>query len=304
MNSLEQSAEKIIKDYNELLKGEGISVTDISRAAYNYEVNLSDGKNNLKLQVYFGKKGNKVVLQGNKETEFYQKINEIIFGPELFKVDTKELSEPENYIGTDESGKGDYFGPLIIAGVLVNKKTLNLLKKTGVRDSKEINSDYSIKAVSSEIKKIIGNSYNLVVISPEKYNELYQSFRNVNKLLGWAHARVLENILKEQDVPEAISDKFGDESYIKNSLQKEGKNILLHQITKAERYTAVAAASILARDKFNDWFERKSRELNFQIPKGASEQVEEAAKKLKNTYGEELLIRYVKLHFKTSKKIL
>ena len=304
MNSLEQSAEKIIKDYISLLKRDKILVSDISKAAYNYEVVLSDGKNNLKLQVYFGKKGNKVVLQGNKEIEFYQKVKEIVYGPELFKYNKDELIEPESYIGTDESGKGDYFGPLIIAGVFVNKNTLSLLRKVGVRDSKEINSNYSIKSLSSEIKRIIGNSFSLVIVSPEKYNELYKSFKNVNKLLGWGHARVLENILKVQEAPEAISDKFGDESYIRNSLQEKGKNILLHQITKAERYTAVAAASILARDKFNDWFEKKSKELNFQIPKGASEQVEEAAKRLKTIYGEEFLQKYVKLHFKTSKKIL
>lgn len=305
MNLLEQSAEKIINEYAHLLKKEGIIVSGISKGPYNYETILNYGKNNLKLQVYFGKKGNKVVLQGNKESEFYQRVKGIIFGQELFKADTKELSEPENYIGTDESGKGDYFGPLIVAGVLANKHTISLLKKADVKDSKEINSNYSIKAISSEIKKIIGDaSYNLVVISPEKYNELYKSFKNVNRLLGWAHARVLENILKEESVPEAISDKFGDESYIKNSLQEKGKSIILHQITKAERYTAVAAASILARDKFNDWFEKKSRELKFQIPKGASKQVEEAAKRIKSLYGEELLQKIVKLHFKTSKKIL
>lgn len=304
MNSLEQLAEKIIKDYINLLKRDKILVSDISKAAYNYEVVLNYGKNNLKLQVYFGKKGNKVVLQGNKETEFYQKVKEILFGPELFKPDTSGLSEPECYIGTDESGKGDYFGPLIIAGVFVNKNTLGLLRKAGVRDSKEINSNYSIKAISSEIKRIIGNSYSLVIVSPEKYNELYKNFKNVNRLLGWGHARVLENILKEQQVSEAISDKFGDDSYIRNSLQEKGKSILLHQITKAERYTAVAAASILARDKFNDWFEKKNKELNFQIPKGASEQVEKAAKRLKAIYGEEFLQKNVKLHFKTSKKIL
>ena len=304
MNSLEQSAEKIIRDYINLLKRDKIFVSDISKAAYNYEVVLNNGKNNLKLQVYFGKKGNKVVLQGNKETDFYQKVKEIVYGTELFKVDTDGLSEPECYIGTDESGKGDYFGPLIIAGVFINKNTLSLLRKVGVKDSKEIKSNYSIKSVSSEIKKIIGNTYNLVVISPEKYNELYKSFKNVNKLLGWAHARVLENILKKQEASEAISDKFGDERYIRNSLQEKGKSILLHQITKAERYTAVAAASILARDKFNDWFEKMNRELDFRIPKGASAEVEKAAKRLKSIYGGEFLQKYVKLHFKTSRKIL
>ena len=175
MNLLEQSAEKIINEYAHLLKKEGIIVSGISKGPYNYETILNHDKNNLKLQVYFGKKGNKVVLQGNKESEFYQRVKGIIFGQELFKADTKELSEPENYIGTDESGKGDYFGPLIVAGVLANKHTISLLKKADVKDSKEINSNYSIKEISSEIKRIIGNSFSLVIVSPEKYNELYKS---------------------------------------------------------------------------------------------------------------------------------
>ncbi len=303
MDSIELSAENIIKNYSHLLAQQGLRVSAISKLTYNYEVVVSHVNEKLKLQVYFGKKGNKIVLQGNKESKFYQKVNEIVFGPGLFEETSNELSEPENYIGTDESGKGDYFGPLIIAGVCVNKDSIPLLKKAGVRDSKEVN-DKAIKKISSEIKKITGNAYNLVVISPEKYNELYEKFKNVNKLLGWAHAKVLENILLNYKVHEAISDKFGDESYIRNSLQEKGKNILLHQITKAEKYTAVAAASILARDKFNDWFEKKNIELKILLPKGASIQVQETALKLKKIYGEEILNKFVKLHFKTSQKIL
>ena len=160
-----------------------------------------------------------------------------------------------------------------------------------------------IEKSSKEIKKIAGNHYSLVAIFPEKYNELYRSFRNVNRLLGWGHAKVLENILDKQEVVEAISDKFGDESFIRNSLQEKGKKVILHQFTRAERYTAVAAASILARDRFNDWFAERNKELNFQLPKGASSQVEQAARELKSLYGEDFLKRIAKLHFKTSKKI-
>jgi ribonuclease HIII len=303
VNSLEQSAERIIKDYVELFQREGIIIGEKSRGPYNYAVKLSEGKTNLTLLVYFSKKRNKVVLQGNKESQFYQRVHEIIFGPGLFKVDTDKLLEPDNYIGTDESGKGDYFGPLVIAGVFVNNDSITALKKAGVRDSKEIKSDQTIKTISREIKKIVGNGYSLVGIHPEKYNELYKDFRNVNKLLGWGHARVLENILNKQEAAEAISDKFGNESYIRNSLQDKGRSIILHQFTHAERYTAVAAASILARDRFNEWFEEKNKELNFQLPKGASNQVKEAAKELKSRYGEDFLRRIAKIHFKTSKKI-
>jgi ribonuclease HIII len=303
VNSLDQAAERIIKEYVHLLKEDGVTTSKIIKGTYNYETVLSKGKNNVKLQVYFGKKGNKVVLQGNKESDFYQEVDGIIFGPGLFKASIDELSEPENYIGTDESGKGDYFGPLVIAGVYVNNESIVALKKAGVRDSKEIKSDTTIKTTSREIKKIVGNRYSLVVILPEKYNELYKNFRNVNRLLGWGHAKVLENILDKQEATEAISDKFGDEGFIRNSLQEKGRKITLHQLTRAERYTAVAAASILARDRFNDWFAERNKELNFQLPKGASNQVEEAAREIKSLYGEELLKKIAKLHFKTSKKI-
>ena len=84
----------------------------------------------------------------------------------------------------------------------------------------------------------------------------------MNRILGWAHAKVIENLLENQiNVEEAISDKFGDEKYIYTSLQEKGKNITLHQVTKAERYTAVAAASILARDRFNSWFRHEKAKI-------------------------------------------
>lgn len=302
MNPIELSAEKIINTYYRLFVQQGINVSPVSKSAYNYEVTVSRSNEKLKVQVYFGKKGNRVVLQGNKESKLYQKVSEIVFGPKLFDAND-ELSEPGNYIGTDESGKGDYFGPLVIAGVFADKNMISLLKKAGVRDSKELG-DSAIKKIAYEIKEIVGNGYDIIMISPEKYNELYEKFRNVNRLLGWAHAKVLENILLNYYAAEAISDKFGDESYIRNSLQEKGKNILLHQITKAEKYTAVAAASILARDKFNDWFEKKNRELKIQLPKGASSGVEQTAASVKKIFGGEIMNKLVKLHFKTTQKIL
>jgi ribonuclease HIII len=302
VNLIQQKAESIIKEYRKVAESYGLSVSTITKAAYNYESVVSDGKDKVKLQVYFGKKGNKVVLQGNKELDLYKKLRELVFGEDLFSNGTTEIKEPEIYIGTDESGKGDYFGPLIIAGVFVNGETIRKLRIAGVRDSKDLN-ETAIRKTAAEIKKIISEAYNIITITPEKYNELYLNFKNVNKLLGWGHAKVLENILEKFPAAEAISDKFGNERYIKDSLQKEGKNLNLVQVTKAERFTAVAAASILARDKFNEWFEKKNKELKVQLPKGASSAVEQKAVELKNMFGREFLLNLVKLHFKTSKKI-
>ena len=306
MDSTEQAAfeylEKCLIKFND----KSINVSAIQKRKFNFEVELTKNNEKIKFLVYFGKNGIKPILQGNKELKSYSEIHKILFSGTLLenikdKID--EFIEPQQYIGTDESGKGDYFGPLVIAGVFVNKNTSDLLKSINVKDSKEL-SDNNIERISSEIKKIIKNNYEIILISPKKYNELYSKVKNVNKILGWGHAKVLENLLLRCDAKEAISDKFGDDKLITNSLQERGEKILLHQFTKAERFTAVAAASILARQKFVEWFNIQKNILNFNLPKGASNLVIDAAIQIKNKFGEEKLNDVAKLHFKTTLKII
>ena len=303
MNTSEQKAEDLIASYVEKLKNNRYEAGKNIRKQYNFEVEIRNNQEKLKLLVYFGSKGIKTVLQGNKESSLYENVNELLFGKKLFDKQSLEIQEPEKYIGTDESGKGDYFGPLVICGVYVDKETSAVLKKIGVKDSKELSKN-SIRKISSEIKKISAGKFSLVVINPEKYNQLYERVGNVNRILGWGHAKVLENLLVNTPADEAISDKFGDESYIRNSLQEKGKNILLHQLTKAERYTAVAAASILAREKFSNWFDVQKQVMGIELPKGASVMVETTANEIKNRFGEAKLKELVKIHFKTTKKII
>ncbi len=299
---LDNSAEKTIKQYITVLKEKGYTASGIKKMQYNFETEVRKSSEKLKLLVYFGKKGVKPVLQGNRNSAIYSDVSRLLFGEELFEIKKDEVPEPAEYIGTDESGKGDYFGPLVIAGVLVNAEVSRRLKLLGVKDSKEL-TDTAINKLAPVIKNTVEGRFNLVVITPEKYNVLQNSMGNVNRLLGWAHARVLENILKEYEAGEAVSDKFGDESLIKNSLQEKGKKIVLHQYTKAERYTAVAAASILARERFNRWFDEQESLLKIKLPKGASRQVEEAAEKVIKKLGAEKLKELAKIHFKTTGKI-
>lgn len=303
MDKIKSQAKKEIEEDINHLAEEGFNLSSISENDYNYSVNILSGKNEVKLLVYFGKKGVKKVLQGNKETKYYHKINDLIFGKNLFGFKENEIDEPSNYIGTDESGKGDFFGPLVVAGVLGDKQSLIKLKKIGVKDSKEL-TDSVINKLAGRIKNLVKGKYEIIAINPAKYNELYSKIGNLNRLLGWAHAKVLENILEKHEVNEAISDKFGDEKLITTSLQKKGQELILHQYTKAERYTAVAAASILARAKFNSWFVIMNKKYNVQLPKGASIKVETSAKEVINNFGRDELKNLVKLHFKTTKKIL
>ena len=297
-----EKAKIILENLICILNKNGFVTSEPQLAQFNFNVEISDSSGTIKLLVYFSRKGNKVTIQGNKELALYRKVNDLVFGKTLFEQENTDLTEPENYIGTDESGKGDYFGPLVIAAVLTDKQVTKKLRELGVRDSKEL-SDYTISSIATGIKKINDCIFSIVVINPEKYNILYEKMGNLNRLLGWAHAKALENVLTVKTVPEAISDKFGNEKYIQSSLQKMGKKLILHQETKAEKYTAVAAASILARNELNKWFFKIKQEKKLDLPKGASSIVNEKAKEIKGKYGIEILHTYAKLHFKTTKKL-
>lgn len=301
MNHLVLAAERTIKSYFDDLSSQGFKLTEIQRQNYHYEFSVIKEKDKIKLQVYFGKKGVKTVLQGDQNSNLYKELYKK-FNSDLFGLESEQLAEPPCYIGTDESGKGDYFGPIVIAGVVVDKSNFKFLRSIGVRDSKEL-SESAIKKISSEIRRNQEIKFNVISISPKKYNELYGKVGNVNRILGWAHAKVIENLLERHEAEEAISDKFGDEKYIYTSLQEKGKNITLHQVTKAERYTAVAAASILARDRFNLWFKHEKEKLGFELPKGASENSETVAQTLISKLGNHSLNNFVKLHFKNTLRL-
>jgi len=204
-------------------------------------------------------------------------------------------------IGIDESGKGDYFGPLVIAGVLVTPADEPDLRLMQVRDSKRI-SDGRILDMAPDIRQVCRHS--IVAIGPQRYNELYAKIRNLNRMLAWGHARALENLLEHSDCALAISDQFGDERFILNALLAKGKKIQLIQLPRAEEDLAVAAASILARAEFLLRLRRLSEETGLALPKGASQAVETAARAVVRKLGRDRLEGVAKLHFRTTQSVL
>jgi ribonuclease HIII len=222
---------------------------------------------------------------------------------------TKELHElpplelPFPHIGTDEVGKGDYFGPLVVAGALVPAEAVDSLTLLGVRDSKTL-SDTTVRNLASQARILLGSRrIEEIAISPFKYNVLYQKMRNVNRILGWAHAKAIENLLANGENCElALADQFGDPGYIRDSLMSRGKRIELKQATKAERDKAVATASILARDTFLRKREEMSESYHVVFPKGATDVVE-FGKKLIREHGMGILPHVAKLHFSTTLEI-
>ncbi len=213
------------------------------------------------------------------------------------------MEKSEKRIGVDESGKGDYFGYLVIAGAVVDSKTETKLRELGVKDSKKLLDSAALR-LATAIKNIC--PHGIVKISPERYNLLYKKFgeKSLNKLLAWGHARVIENLLeKNGDVSIAISDKFGDEHYLKDALMERGKKIKLIQKIKGEEDIAVAAASILARAEFLRTLKKLSLEVGCKLPKGSTH-VETVAKELVEKHGEKLLPMIAKMHFKTTRRVL
>jgi len=204
-------------------------------------------------------------------------------------------------IGIDESGKGDYFGPLVIAAVFVDATTQDELTLMQVRDSKKI-SDGRILDMAPDIRMICPHT--IITIGPQRYNELYAKIHNLNRLLAWGHAKALETLLDRVSCERAIADQFGDERLILNALQEKGRTIALEQRHKAESDLAVAAASILARAEFLQRLKRLSDEIGTTLPKGASPAVELAGRMIVKKHGEERLGSVAKLHFKTTQAVL
>jgi ribonuclease HIII len=221
---------------------------------------------------------------------------------------TKDDSEP--HIGTDEAGKGDYFGPLVSAAVFVNPESAPKLRQMGVRDSKTI-ADPTIRELAEKIRRMPGVRCAVTPINPRKYNELYETFRkegkNLNSLLAWGHGRSIETLLNvlgnESSGPKfVIVDQFADKHYIEQRTRKAG--IPVYQHPKAEADIAVAAASILARDGFLKWLERMSQRTQIVLPKGASPAVITAAKQFVRKWGAKWLGEVAKLHFRTTSQVL
>jgi len=261
-------------------------------------------KNRLSVAVY--EKGPKVLVQGRGAEEFVQFELEpkILGGRRMInkKVHSPEMFEP--HFGVDESGKGDFFGPLVIAGVYVDQGIARKLLDAGVQDSKRIGSDARIRALAQTIRKNANGLVEEVLIGPQRYNELYEKFGNLNKLLGWGHARVIENLLaKKPDCPRSLSDQFADARVIEQSLLRYGRKIDVVQRTKAESDVAVAAASILAREAFINWLEHRGKELGLRLERGASANVKEIAKKLVETKGSGALREVAKVHFRTAHEV-
>ncbi|MBI5345533.1 MAG: ribonuclease HIII [Chlamydiae bacterium] len=241
-----------------------------------------------------------LVVQGKEKDEFI----EFYLEPKILK--TFNYTHPEAnlnltpHIGVDEAGKGDFFGPLCIAGLYADGEGIKKLLSMGVKDSKKLSDSTSLK-----IAKNLNADFaiSVVRIFPEKYNELYLKFKNLNHLLGWGHATVITNLVEKTGCKYAIIDQFASKSVVESAVKRKKLTINLEQRTKAEEDLVVAGASILARASFVLGLEEMGKKYNFTFPKGASSAVVESAKKFTAQFGQESLEKVAKIHFKTTEQV-
>jgi len=260
-----------------------------------------------KTNVVFYESG-KLVVQGKGTQDFVEFVLEPMILQEV-KLGYETVLNPELLaprIGVDESGKGDFFGPLCVAAVYLNETMIPAWKNAGIRDSKNIGSDRRIAELAQLIRSTPGCVFSVVPIGNTAYNRLHAKMKSVNTLLAWGHARAIENMMgaAERMHPppvRAISDQFAhDKGVIAKALMALGRSIELVQRHKAEEDMAVAAASILARNEFVTRLRDLGRKYDMVFPKGGGANVDVAAKEFVAKRGAAALNEVGKTHFRTA----
>ena len=249
-------------------------------------------------------KSGKLVIQGKKLQEFI----EFYLEPDLLgrfgllhKIVPTTTNTYQNIIGADESGKGDFFGPLCVAAVHASADQLAYLSSIGVQDSKKI-SDLKIPVLAAKIKQKL--SFETLVLLPPKYNELYAKFLNLNTMLAWCHVTLIKKITARTGCNEVILDQFAKEYVVLSELKRRKVEVSITQKPRAEEEIIVAAASILARNAFLENLKQLAKSIGILLPKGGGAATLSAGHEILLKFGKEALQNVCKSHFKNLDSIL
>lgn len=294
---------KLLLDFvSELIakaKKKELQLIDEKEINYGIQLKFSSGKEDIPINIYYSaKKGINCVIGGSPVSKLRPIMQEV-----LNQKIEKNASDHnwKTWVGTDESGKGDFFGPLVVCGFLCKSAMIPSLKKIGVKDSKQIK-DKDIKIIAKQLYAKFMPQIETIILFPTKYNDLYEKFRSqkkkLNELLAWMHARVILNLNNKHKFEGAVVDKFSSDKTLKTSLKEFQQIKLLHKF-KGEDDLAVAAASIIARYLYISKMEEMEKTFEMKFPKGASGKVKIAAEKFVEVNGKSKLNEVAKIHFKT-----
>jgi len=281
----------------------GFTLSDEKEINYGVQLKFKKGEDEIPLNIYSSKKkGISTVIGGSPKNPLRTLMQKVL----QQKPDAKQNDHNwKVWAGTDESGKGDFFGALVVCGFIVRKNDVLKLQELGVKDCKLLK-DADLIKIAEKLYKIYKNDIEVLILQPNKYNELYAKFRQGNKklneMLAWMHARVILNLNEKHKFEGAVVDKFASDRVLTGSL-KEMKNMkLIHKI-KAEEDLAVAAASIIARYHFLNSIKSISSKFQLDFPKGASAKVIEIGKEFVEKFSKDRLNEVAKTHFKTIDKL-
>lgn len=251
----------------------------------------------------------KLSVQGSKAEDFVLfHLEPSVLGSA--SLGYEEILNPEAFsahAGSDESGKGDYFGPLTVCCAYTDERLSKEIAALGVKDCKQM-SDKQVLAAGAALRRLLGpQGYSVVKLSPAAYNRLYAKMQNINRMLAWAHATAIEELLsKRPDCPRVVVDQFAaSEAVISRALKPLGRKVAVEQRHKAESDIAVAAASVIARELFIREIAEMSEADAFSAPMGSSDpRVCEIAQEMVMKYGAVWLMNHCKAHFRTTDKVL
>jgi len=285
----------------------GFLVKDIKEIQYGFQMRVAYGEEEGVIRVFESKKyGVKLDTSLIRGYNLAKKID-ICLGNNKTESDLTKLEEEgqfDFYVGSDESGKGDYFGPLVIAGTMVSNENLNRLESLGIKDSKLLKED-RIFYLESEILRL-RIPYKRITLLPERYNDLYEAYSsrgcNLNDILTKFHFEVINSFIDDEKRFKVVVDRFSINSGLEEMF-KSYKNVKFCEVERSEsKFLYVAAASILARAKFLKEMKRLSGEIGFTLKRG-SVGVMDLAQKIVDTYGLFGLKKVAKLHFKITREL-
>lgn len=300
---MHKAIQRYLADLLPLCSKEGLQLSSEKDINYGIQLEFSSGKDSILLNVYYSEKKGISSVINSKSSNPLRSVLERCLGIQSTAEEVPQHNW-QHWVGSDETGKGDYFGPLIVCGFYLDLKDKEKLRKLGVCDSKKLRKD-QINEVAKKLYHDYSNNIECLILKPKKYNELYAKFssqgKNLNDLLAWCHSRILDNLIKRHAVIEGVFiDQFSSAKKASLLLKNLHSNMQIMERPNGERDLAVAAASIIARYQLVQSFLSMTRFYKQKFPMGAGEGVTEAAKAFIAQYKIERLSEVAKLHFKTT----
>lgn len=275
---------------------------------YGYQFVMRQGNAKVNLAVYNGKKGRRMVWSG--DTELKEQLEAVVVGNTVAAKkagSTRQRSQNGIWAGSDESGKGDFFGPLVVAAVVVDTTTAEKLAAAGVKDCKLI-TDNKILELENVIKNIVVD-YSVLELKPKFYNLRYEQIAaqggKLNQLLGYGHVAALSKVLERNpECKSALIDQFTTSDVNVVALKERFPKCHVQQKPRAESDLAVAAASVLARAQFLRTMAELAANIGREeLPKGGGTHATACARELAQDLGKDVLRNLVKLHFANYSRI-